>query len=176
VVGGGQDGAELAEAFVEAELPPDATGVVVTGLYMPEENRERVRRSAEKRPRFQVLEFVSETAPLIQRADRVISMGGYNTMCEVLSFEKHALVVPRVTNAEQCIRAQRLRELGLVDVLHPEELSPRALTEWLARDLGPPPASRSRIDLGALERVPVFLAELLGARSSVRTSGDERVS
>src|SRR6266516_1816514 len=163
VVGGGQDGAALAEAFVQADLPPDTIGVVVTGLYMPEETRERLRRWAERRPRLTVFEFLSEPAALIQRADRVVSMGGYNTVCEVLSFEKHALIVPRVNpNIEQWIRAQRLRDLGLVDVLHPDQLSPRALTEWLARDLGPPPASRRRVDLGGLTRIPGLLAELLG--------------
>src|SRR5439155_6826915 len=101
-------------------------------------------------------------APLIARASRVISMGGYNSICEVLSLERHALIVPRVTpNLEQWIRARRMRELGLVDVLHPDQLSPRALAEWLARDPGSPPPSRSRIDFDGLTRVPSLLAELL---------------
>ena len=163
VVGGGHDGAALAEAFVQADLPPDTTGVVVTGLYMPEESRERLRVRAERRPRLRVFEFLPEPAALIQRAERLVCMGGYNTACEVLSFEKHALMVPRVhPNLEQWIRAQRLRELGLVDVLHPDQLSPRALTDWLARDLGPPPASGGRVDLGGLTRTPGLVAELLG--------------
>src|SRR5207245_10764269 len=97
----------------------------------------------------------------------VIAMGGYNTICEVLSFEKHALIVPRVKpKPEQWIRAQRMRELGLLEVLHPDKLNPRALTEWLARELGPPPASRSRVDFGGLSRIPDLLAELLGASPS----------
>jgi predicted glycosyltransferase len=165
VVGGGQDGAELAEAFVRADLPPDAIGVVLTGTYMPAKRRDALRRIAEKRGRFQVLGFVPETAPLINRAYRVIAMGGYNTMCEVLSFEKRALIVPRVTNAEQWIRAQRMRELGLVEVLHPDELTPSALTAWLSRN-GPPPRSRERVDLGGLARIPGLLAELLGVSTS----------
>jgi len=94
-------------------------------------------------------------------------MGGYNTICEVLSFEKHALIVPRVhPEPEQWIRAQRLRDLGLIHVLHPDELSPAALSAWLARDLGPPPASRSRIDVGGLTRIPSLMEELLGARTA----------
>ena len=164
LVGGGHDGGALAEAFLQADLPPDTTGVLVTGPLMPGEKRQDVYERAQGRERFQVLEFVPDPTPLIERADRIIAMGGYNTICEVLSFEKHALIVPRVKpEPEQWIRAERLRDMGLVDVLHPDQLDPRALTQWLARDLGPPPASRSRIDLGALTRIPGLLAELLGA-------------
>jgi len=152
----------LAEAFVRAELPPGTAGVVLTGLYMPGKTRERLRRMAARRPELRLLEFVPEPAPLMQRADRVIAMGGYNTICEVLSFEKRALIVPRVSpQPEQLIRAERLRDLGVIDMLHPAQLSPRAITDWLARDLGPPPPSRSRIDFGGLNRIPVMLAELL---------------
>lgn len=164
VVGGGQDGAALAEAFVRAELPVDTAGVLVTGPYMPANVRQRLRRIAERKPRLRLLEFVPEPASLINRADRVIAMGGYNTTCEVLSFEKHGLIVPRVSpKPEQLIRAERLRDMGLIDMLHPDHLSPRALSEWLARDLGPPPSSRSRIDFGGLARMPGMLAELLDA-------------
>lgn len=163
LVGGGQDGDALVEAFFQADLPPDVSGVVVTGPLMAREARQRLRRVAARRPRFTVLDFVPDTTPLMQRADRVIAMGGYNTVCEVLSFEKHALIVPRVQpEPEQWIRAQRLRELGLVHVLHPDDLCPRALTEWLAQDLGPAPAPRQRIDLGGLTRIPGLFCELLG--------------
>ena len=162
VVGGGQDGAALAWAFAQADLPPDTTGVVVTGPFMPEEIRQRLRCFAETRPNLKLHEFVPEPAALINRADRVIAMGGYNTMCEVLSFEKHALIVPRVSpKPEQLIRAERMRDLGLIDMLHPDQLNPRALTRWLARDLGPPPACRSLIDFNGLTRIPNLLADVL---------------
>jgi predicted glycosyltransferase len=167
VVGGGHDGVKLAEAFVRAELPSDTSGMVVTGPYMPRNVRQRLLRIAERHPRLTVLEFLPEPAPLICRADRVIAMGGYNTTCEVLSFEKHALIVPRVhPKPEQWIRAQRMQELGLIDLLHPDHLNPRALTAWLARDPGPPPTIRNRIDFGGLTRIPNLLADLLGAPTS----------
>jgi len=162
VVGGGHDGGALAEAFVEADFPPDTTGVMVTGPLMPWETRQRLHRAAQRRTRFELLEFVPDPVPLIERADRVIAMGGYNTVCEVLSFEKPALIVPRVTEPEQGIRARRMQELGLLDVLHPDDLSPQALAEWLARDPGPRPATGGRVDLGGLIRIPGLLAELLG--------------
>src|ERR1700704_3896179 len=129
---------------------------------MPGEQRQDVYQRAKGRERFQVLEFVPDPVPLIERADRVIAMGGYNTVCEVLSFEKHALIVPRVTEPEQGIRARRMQELGLLDVLHPDDLSPQALADWLARDPGPLPSTGGRVDLGGLTRIPGLLAELLG--------------
>ncbi|TIM79862.1 MAG: hypothetical protein E5Y59_27030, partial [Mesorhizobium sp.] len=49
-------------------------------------------------------------------------MGGYNTYCEILSFDKPALIVPRVKpREEQLIRARRAAELGLIEMLLPEE-------------------------------------------------------
>ena len=148
---------------MEAELPPDTTGLVVTGPYMPAEQRQRLLHRAQRHPRCDVLEFVPDLVPLIDRADRIIAMGGYNTICEVLSFEKHALIVPRVhPEPEQWIRARRLQDLGLIEVLHPDDLTPRALSDWLTRDLGRPPASRSRVDVSGLTRIPALLAGLLG--------------
>ncbi len=163
LVGGGSDGGELAEAFVQAELPADMFGLVVTGPYMAEESRARLNRAMRGRPRLWLVDFLPEPIALIEHADRVIAMGGYNTMCEVLSFDKHALIVPRVRpGREQWIRAERMRDLGLIDVLHPDHLSPLALGEWLARDPGLRPRTRDRLDLRGLARIPALLMELLG--------------
>jgi len=52
------------------------------------------------------------------RAAGVVAMGGYNTFCEILSFDKPALIVPRTEpRLEQYIRARRAAELGLVAML-----------------------------------------------------------
>jgi predicted glycosyltransferase len=52
------------------------------------------------------------------RAMGVVCMGGYNTFCEVLSFDKPALVIPRTApRKEQLIRATRTEELGLIRML-----------------------------------------------------------
>ena len=169
MVGGGYDGDALADAFIRAELPRDMSGVVVTGPYMTDENRGRLTEAVRANPRMQLIDFLDEPVALVERAERVIAMGGYNTVCEVLSFEKHALIVPRVRpGCEQWIRARRMQELGVLTALHPDELTPRAVSEWLARDLGPAPESRSRIDFGGLARIPGLLAELLGIPASRR--------
>ena len=54
----------------------------------------------------------------MERAVGVVAMGGYNTFCEILSFDKRALIVPRTKpRMEQYIRAARGQELGLCRVL-----------------------------------------------------------
>ena len=48
----------------------------------------------------------------------IVAMGGYNTFCEILTFDKPALIIPRtVPRMEQFIRASRAQELGLVRML-----------------------------------------------------------
>ena len=163
-VGGGQDGACLAEAFAQAELPPETNGVLLTGPFMPLEVKQRLHRAALQHPRLRILEFIPEPTLLLSRADRVIAMGGYNTVCEVLSFEKRALIVPRVIpRLEQLIRAERLRDLGLIDMLHPDDLTSRTLTAWLTTPADRLRRVRDRIDLNGFARLPHLLAEVLAA-------------
>jgi predicted glycosyltransferase len=164
LVGGGQDGAQVAEAFAQAVLPPDMNGVIVTGPYMDPEVRQRLRDREAEQARLRVLEFVNEPTRLLKRADCVVAMGGYNTVCELLSFEKRALVVPRVKpRREQIIRAERLQDMDLIDMLHPDTVSPAALSQWLARDLSQPVSARQVIDMHGLTRLSHLLADVLAA-------------
>jgi predicted glycosyltransferase len=160
VVGGGRDGVPLAEAFLQAELPGSARGLLVTGPLMPIEERRRLRALATSRSRRSVLEFVTDPCPLLEQADRVIAMGGYNTMCEIMSFGKPALIVPRVEpRTEQLIRATRFAAHGLVNTVHPDELRPETLSRWLAQPATVPDAERMpRFD--GVERLPGMLAAL----------------
>ena len=62
--------------------------------------------------------FDAHLETLMAQAAGVVAMGGYNTFCEILSFDKPALIVPRqVPRREQLIRASRAQELGLVSML-----------------------------------------------------------
>jgi predicted glycosyltransferase len=48
-------------------------------------------------------------------------MGGYNTFCEILSFDKRAIIVPRTRpRLEQFIRTRAARNLGLLEMLEAE--------------------------------------------------------
>ncbi|ABA22049.1 conserved hypothetical protein [Trichormus variabilis ATCC 29413] len=161
LVGGGQDGAQLAETFAHAELPPGMNGIILTGPFMPREVRQKLHNYAAQRDNLRVLEYLAEPTMLLHQAERVIAMGGYNTTCELLSFGKRSLILPRVKpRKEQLIRAERLKKLGLIDFLHPDKLTSAALTNWLNLDIQPPPV-RKFVDLKGLTHIPQFVHEIL---------------
>ncbi len=161
-VGGGQDGWRLAAAFAQASAPAGVERMILAGPDMASPDRERLQDHARRDPGLRILDFIKEPAPLVERAGCVVGMAGYNTACEVMSFGKRALLVPRVEpRREQLIRAERLQRLGFVDMLHPDELDPRALTRWMQRNFGL--RSQARPDLGGLPRVEQAARELLGA-------------
>ncbi len=162
VVGGGQDGAHLATLFAHAAQAHDTPGLIVTGPYMPAGARERLHRLAETTPHLHVTRFVSAPTALFRRAGRVVSMGGYNTVCELLSTGKPALILPRLhPRKEQLIRAERLSRMGLLDVMLPAQATPGRLLGWLRQASAPHPPPRTRIDMRGLERLPALLAEAL---------------
>ena len=163
LVGGGQDGANLAEAFANVDLPHGLRGVIVTGPFMDEILQARIRSLAAHRRRMSVVEFVREPMQLAARAERLVSMGGYNATCEAVSLGKRTLIVPRVKpRREQLIRATNFQALGLVDVLHPDELNSRSLSSWLASDDVPLPRAADRIDLNGLSRISELAEKVLG--------------
>jgi predicted glycosyltransferase len=102
------------------------------GSELQEEFLARVNRL----PNVEAITFDAHIEVLMARAKAVICMGGYNTFCEVLSFDKRALVVPRTTpRMEQYIRASRAQELGLVRMLVDDGVrDPRTMATAL-RDL-----------------------------------------
>lgn len=171
-VGGGQDGLRLADAFVSAELPPEIHGVVVAGPFMSKSARASLTRQARRHGgRMHVLNLITEPTELLQRAERVVTMGGYNSACEVIALGKHALVVPRTQpRREQLIRAERLCALGHMELLRPERLTAHALSQWFAqpRPAGLVPARP--LDMNGLERATERLRILLSGEPIRRAS------
>ncbi|WP_244298046.1 glycosyltransferase family protein [Actinobacillus vicugnae] len=134
MVGGGQDGFDLAKNFLQAQLPEGWSGLLISGALMPSGQRRHLELLTEQRPDICMVDFVAEPLKLMQNAECMISMGGYNTTTEILSFNKCALIVPRIRpRLEQWIRASRLAKMGVIDCLHPNDLTPEALSAWLAK-------------------------------------------
>lgn len=161
-LGGGQDGFEVAQAFVESMPKTGAQGVLLTGPFMPKQEAKHINQIAAQRPNLTVREFSTEADLLVSRADSVVTMGGYNSVCSVLSYKKRALVVPRVApRKEQLIRAERLSRLGLIDVLHPQHLAGNFMRDWLAETLVPPNRPIQAIDMNGLTRLEEYSSQLV---------------
>ena len=121
--GGGGDGARLLRQVLSAYESGASIGrdaVMVMGPFMPTDDREEIVNRAGKLANVKVIEFESRIERLIAGCDAMVGMCGYNTFCEILAFDKPALIVPRVRpREEQYVRARRGQELGLIDMLHP---------------------------------------------------------
>ncbi len=153
-LGGGQDGYPLARVFLDSLADKNVTGLLLSGPFMPAELFARLQDRAARLKNVQVVRFAPQADRLLGSADRVIAMAGYNTVCEILTYGKPALLVPRVSpRQEQLIRTRRLCELGLVDMLHPQDLSPATIGRWLSQTPAAQTDSRYRLDLNGLSRI-----------------------
>lgn len=159
MVGGGQDGYAVAEAFARAPMPPATDGMIITGPLMPAADREKLRRTAGRQ--VEVVDFLPVPDPVIDRADVVVTMGGYNTVCELLARKKRTLIVPRVMpRQEQLIRSLCFSHHGLVDMAHPMRADAATVGRWLEQRPCEP-HRRTSIDLDGLQRLPALLDSLL---------------
>jgi predicted glycosyltransferase len=155
-VGGGQDGEDLAAAFLQAPMPSGAEAILVAGPFMPTPARVRLEDEVRHDGRRQIVGFLAEADELISQADRLVTMGGYNSMCAALSFNKPTLVVPRVApRREQLIRAERLASRDLVSVLPPSAASSEAIGHWLASPTHVTRRPQEIIDMGGLDRLAI---------------------
>jgi len=119
--GGGGDGEALVDWVLRAYesdpmLPYPA--LLVFGPFMQPERQANFLDRANRLRRVEAITFDPHMEVLEKNAAGVVSMGGYNTFCEVLSLDKRAIMVPRTApRLEQYIRVSRAAELGLVQML-----------------------------------------------------------
>lgn len=122
--GGGGDGRNLVDWVISAyEADPDipVPSLVVLGPFMSPADQQGFMERAEKIDKLSIITFDANVEMLMSRSSGVIAMGGYNTFCEILSFDKPSIIVPRtVPRLEQYVRASQAEKLGLVRMLTEE--------------------------------------------------------
>ncbi|WP_027181573.1 glycosyltransferase family protein [Oleidesulfovibrio alaskensis] len=124
--GGGGDGYPLLDCYMKmAESGPlPFRTVMVSGPFVPKPRQDELADRA-RRSGIAFKTFHNKPEKLMANADVVVSMGGYNTICEVLSQRKVTLVIPRDTpRMEQLIRARMLQREGLADFIEWDRMSP----------------------------------------------------
>jgi predicted glycosyltransferase len=180
--GGGGDGSELVDWVLRAYESGESIcypALFVLGPFMP------IKKRHEFIGRINALEsvFVRTFSPtmelLMERAAAVVAMGGYNTFCEIMSFDKRALLVPRSKpRREQLLRAERAARLGLLTYLDGDGAREASQMVRAINALPDQPVpSMSGIDrmLHGLETIAERVHELL-ADESVRAQAGHRLT
>jgi len=139
-VGSGGDGFPVLEAALRAiqllqVRIPALSAILVTGPFMPLEEQEML--FARATPTCRVVAW-ADSFQLMEAADAIVSMGGYNTLCEALVVGRPLVIVPRNTHkVEQRIRAEILASRGVARWVHPQDLGDETILadalEWAVR-------------------------------------------
>lgn len=164
-MGGGQDGQENVKHYLQSLslAPPSWTSHVVTGPLMDREAVREFKRAVQKMgmaDRVRVSRFHNKLPHLLQAADAVVSMAGYNSCAEILQSRLPAVLLPRThPRQEQLIRARRLQELGLATCL--ENVHPHALRAAVNTALAGSLRESSSLNLDGADRLCDLTAELL---------------
>lgn len=176
--GGGADGLHVLSASIEAmKMIPHERRIkclLVAGPELAPQQAREIRAAAQLCPGVQVVEFIDDMMSYMNAADTVVSMAGYNTICELLTLGKRAIVIPRVTPVEeQRIRAERMAALPIFQTILPHALSPAVLRNAIVEQLRWPRGdghSCVGVDLGALPRISRMLCG--GATIPIDRSAD----
>jgi predicted glycosyltransferase len=171
--GGGEDGYELLSCYLKGlALTPRREGVcslLLCGPEMSDQQRASLHTMAAQQAEVTIEDFTDDMMSYLDAADLAVCMGGYNTVCEILTLKKRAIVVPRVKpTQEQWIRAQRMTKLGLIQTIHPTELTPKRLLQTVLQELGRDnvyPRGLYQIDLNGLREVAQAVSHLMGDRA-----------
>jgi predicted glycosyltransferase len=168
--GGGGDGFEVMDAYLrmlEAGPPPAFKSILITGPFMPKRDRKNINKRCRKLG-VRMHHFYRQMEKIFAAADLVICMGGYNTLCEILSQGTPSLVVPRDTpRREQLIRAETFRRQQLIDYIPWDDLTPELLrlrVDALVADPQPLREAIARFPLTGIEAMRQRLKEFRCSR------------
>ena len=122
--GGGGDGFHVLDLYLKMlermkahSILPPFQSVLVTGPFLSRNDKDLILERANGLGIWSY-DFFSDMETLIAASDIVVCMGGYNTLCEVLSSKTMSLVIPRETpRKEQFIRARAFNREHLVDFI-----------------------------------------------------------
>jgi predicted glycosyltransferase len=148
--GGGGDGDGMIDWVLrayECGSPPPLNALLVFGPFMQPEIQAQFQLRVNALPRVKAIIFDTHLESLIADAAGIVAMGGYNTYCEILSFDKPALIIPReVPRMEQLLRARRADELGLATMLRDNgERNSLVMADALRKLPGRTPPSKASI-------------------------------
>lgn len=137
LVTGGSDGAEIIDWVLSAydydpNLPYGCC--IVLDPLMDDATRARLERRIEANTKIRIMTFASDLE--MKSAIGVIGVGSYDTVCEILSTDLPAAVVPLPDQPAHRARAEQLQRLGLIQLLEASDIRLPSGMAHAIRDLG----------------------------------------
>jgi len=136
--GGGDVGRELLRAAtLTAPSLPDYRFVLAAGSRTAKERIEELRAEA-RSDNVEVVPFLPNFQHHLLESALSISLGGDNTMLDVITTRKPALAYPYQGSSEQAMRIAKLGAAGFVHALEPTDLDPERLRAKIEHALATP--------------------------------------
>jgi predicted glycosyltransferase len=157
IAGGGYDAYPMMRLSIDAlrnvYKKTSARAIFITGPLMKPEEQNLIKQRAEGLP-FRIMKS-GDTLDYLRSSDLIITMGGYNTLIDSLSFRKNIIVIPRKgPSKEQRIRAELFSKSGFITALNPpDETSPSELSDIILERLHNPRTSGFSLAMDGLNRV-----------------------
>ena len=168
--GGGEDGRDLLTAYLSAIAATPEHMFDSTVVFGPQLDTSAIDALASRvagRADVQLVTFDPNMARRYEDADVVVSMAGYNTVCELLTAGVRGVLVPRAAPVqEQLIRARRLAARGCFSLVEPSTLSPDTLLSAVRDALGGPLPVGRAVDMEGLARIRERVHHLLTEQRS----------
>ncbi len=175
-VGGGTDGESLLRCYLDAAASRLSSegmrSVIVGGPDLPAHVAHELRTRAAGIDKVEWVDFDPNMGRTIRDATAVVSMGGYNTLCQIASQNMPALIIPRTKpRMEQAIRAKLWSARGVVEVADAAELTPAMLADRVCALLRNERGGVGHdLDFTGLERVSKRFESLLAAEGEYASS------
>lgn len=169
--GGGRHGYPLLSAIIAAsELLASRSPhqiYMFAGPFMPEVDFCQLQQAAAQRPNVTLRRYTCLLLDYLKKSELSISLGGYNTTMNLLRTGTRSLVLPSLNPSqadEQRIRAEKLADAGVLNLLTPDQLSTERLVDAVATALNQP-RSPHQINLQGAEHTAAHIRRLLSAKS-----------
>jgi predicted glycosyltransferase len=162
--GGGAVGMDLLVAAGQAAsiLPPDLRWLLISGPNLPE--RDFAALAADTPPNVTLVRFRKDFPSLLRGARVSISQAGYNTVGDLLKTDCRPILIPFVAGGEteQTVRAERLKALGLADILPEKELTPGLVAAAVRTALDAPARPLAALDLDGANKTAAIIRSMVG--------------
>jgi len=176
--GGGEDGYQLIKHYLnglrQQPLPDGYKSLIITGPEMSVDQQMRIQATASQLTAVEVKIFTANLLAYMAESSLIVSMAGYNTVCEILSLNKPAVVVPRHKPVkEQLIRAERFAKRGLLRFIHPEQVNGKQLLDAVHAEINhdsPRLHPSDVLDFNGLGNINKHLSELLVNNQQINIS------